>query len=83
MMSEHMDTIGQTKAFDGAILYLPIRLQDQVWTLMKLLFFRFGKFGSSMSKMVWRPQKMRSFSCKEIDVLIHMYKVYKGAIVVK
>ncbi|KAK3090400.1 hypothetical protein FSP39_011581 [Pinctada imbricata] len=29
MMTEHVNVIGSTKAFDGAILYLPIRLKDQ------------------------------------------------------
>ncbi|XP_071132212.1 piwi-like protein 1 [Mytilus edulis] len=29
MLNEHRDVIGQVKAFDGSILYLPIRLPDQ------------------------------------------------------
>ena len=35
MLSEHADTIGGVKAFDGAILFLPIRLQQQVSKLFK------------------------------------------------
>lgn len=30
MLNEHKSVIGETKAFDGAILFLPILLQEQV-----------------------------------------------------
>ena len=29
MMNEHLDVIGNTKAFDGSILFLPIKLPQQ------------------------------------------------------
>ena len=43
MLNEHRDLIGKTKAFDGATLFLPHRLPEQVWllTLYRLLKFEY------------------------------------------
>ena len=30
MMTEHKNVIGQSRAFDGAILYLPIKITEKV-----------------------------------------------------
>lgn len=30
LLNEHMDVIGNVKAFDGAILFLPVKLPQQV-----------------------------------------------------
>lgn len=42
MLNEHKNVIGETKAFDGAILFLPIQLPDKVSEVFGI--FSFNRF---------------------------------------
>lgn len=48
MMSELKDVIGTTKAFDGSILYLPLKLPNQVSSTLGTVSFSYNDVTSNL-----------------------------------